>query len=326
MPQLRARADFASQRPADAAPVGVTVLVAEDNDTNMQVVVAMLQQSGVTIIQARNGVEAVERMTDNVGLVLMDVHMPIMDGISAARLILQRRPSAHVVFLTADVTPKTREECLNLGAADVLLKPVRSASLTGAIQSCLLRQPGADAKPALHCLIVDDEDVNQLMLRHFIERYCKDELGSNFVFAGSGLEAVGLVEKSISSSNPFHLILMDVNMPLLSGIKATELIRECERKHNVERAYVIGVTGFDDRKIIGECRSAGMDEILNKPYTEEQLKHVVSPVLNRLKRGGGAPSSSAAPPVNDALHEDLVGPSALDGVNADTKKVILTTW
>lgn len=113
---------------------GLRVLVAEDNPINRKVIVRMLELEGHKVSVAADGMEAVELATrEPFDLVLMDVQMPTMSGLEAARLIRQgeRATGVHtpIVALTASAMKGDRERCLEAGMDDYLSKPVRPDAL-----------------------------------------------------------------------------------------------------------------------------------------------------------------------------------------------------
>lgn len=118
-----------------AAPEGPTrrlrVLVAEDNPVNQRVALRLLQQLGHEVVLAANGAEALEQLDGGVfDVVLMDCHMPVMDGFEAT-MALRKRSDGHVpIFaLTASSLPEERRHCIECGMDDVLSKPVRRDDL-----------------------------------------------------------------------------------------------------------------------------------------------------------------------------------------------------
>jgi CheY-like chemotaxis protein len=111
------------------------VLVAEDNKINQYLVTHILQRCGYTYRLAANGLEAVEAFQEmRPDLVLMDIQMPVMDGLEATqrirRLEDQSEPRTPIVALTARAQPQDRELCLEAGMDDYLSKPVRMETLT----------------------------------------------------------------------------------------------------------------------------------------------------------------------------------------------------
>jgi CheY-like chemotaxis protein len=119
---------------------GRHALVAEDNEVNMALACAILQALHVNVHRATNGVEAVQAYgNDRPDVVLMDMHMPEMDGLDATRRIRlleaargwSRTP---IVALTASALPEDRQRCLDAGMDDVLVKPFKPAQLQGVLE------------------------------------------------------------------------------------------------------------------------------------------------------------------------------------------------
>ena len=111
---------------------GVRVLVVEDVEVNRQVVKRMLEKLEVVVDTAENGQIAVEMAsTDSFALILMDMRMPVMDGLSATRII--RRLSGYsatpIIALTANAFDEDRQACLDAGMSDYLTKPLRGDTL-----------------------------------------------------------------------------------------------------------------------------------------------------------------------------------------------------
>lgn len=116
---------------------GACILLAEDNVINQEVAVAILKKRGVEVTVANNGREAVDwvqRKTFDV--VLMDLHMPVMDGLEAARLIreLFSEEALPIIAMTAAVMQEDREHCNAVGMVDFLVKPIDPTELTLCLQ------------------------------------------------------------------------------------------------------------------------------------------------------------------------------------------------
>jgi CheY-like chemotaxis protein len=121
------------------------VLLAEDNAVNALVAKAYLEQFGLSVDCADNGVQALDRVTaDDYDLVLMDCQMPEMDGFEATRRIRAHEKAfglrpVSVVALTANAIRGDRERCLEAGMDDYLPKPFRSAELRAMVERHLRR-------------------------------------------------------------------------------------------------------------------------------------------------------------------------------------------
>jgi PAS domain S-box-containing protein len=110
---------------------GKTILLAEDEDSNAFVIKSMLKSTGVNILLAINGLEAVELCRNNsaISLVLMDIKMPVMDGLTATRLIRSFRKDMPVVATTAYAFSNDKKKCIEAGCNDYLSKPIRLEEL-----------------------------------------------------------------------------------------------------------------------------------------------------------------------------------------------------
>lgn len=114
------------------------VLVAEDNEVNQVVINALLENAGHSVTIAKNGVEAVHAATEGIyDVILMDIHMPELDGVSATRKIRQlegSRGQVPIVALTANAMKGNREEFVGNGMNDYVSKPIDPEKLTAALR------------------------------------------------------------------------------------------------------------------------------------------------------------------------------------------------
>ena len=132
--------------PTAPAPAGGRVLLAEDNDVNALLTVSVLERDGHEVVRVHNGREAVEALETQArfDLVLMDMHMPEMDGIEATRELRGNGHDVFVVALTANAYSEDRQRCLDAGMNDYLSKPVEP----DALRAILGQRVRAGAEPA----------------------------------------------------------------------------------------------------------------------------------------------------------------------------------
>ena len=147
-----ATVDQAAAKPA-AARRAIRILVAEDNKTNQQVVIALLARLGYSADIVNDGAEAVAACAaTRYDVVLMDVMMPGVDGPSATRTI-RKLPApfnaAHIIALTANASAADRTACLDSGMDDFLAKPVTRAGLAGKLDLYLTQAAPVVDAPAL---------------------------------------------------------------------------------------------------------------------------------------------------------------------------------
>lgn len=126
-------------------PISPLILLVEDNETNIKFMVDYLADKTYRVIVARNGAEAIERAREvKPALILMDIQMPVMDGLEATRQIrvLPGFTQVPIIALTALAMPGDRELCLDAGMNDYLSKPVSLRKLLSLIESHLEAEKG----------------------------------------------------------------------------------------------------------------------------------------------------------------------------------------
>ena len=155
------------------APSGMRVLVAEDNAVNQQVVVGLLMRIGADVVVVPNGRQAVAALGgQSFDLVLMDMQMPVMDGLAATRELRRQGVKTPIVGLTANAFESDRQACFDAGMDSFVAKPVTRAKLEAAIaefakgrpsapvltdqQSALIDEFGLEAYEALVAALVED--------------------------------------------------------------------------------------------------------------------------------------------------------------------------
>ncbi len=130
---------------------GQRVLLVEDNEVNQQVARELLEQAGLHVTIANHGKEAVDLLkAESFELVLMDVQMPVMDGLTATRLIRHEKiaPKTPIVAMTANAMQGDRDVCLEAGMDDYVAKPIEPEELLATLARYLQSQ--GEQGPTLH--------------------------------------------------------------------------------------------------------------------------------------------------------------------------------
>ncbi len=263
----------------DTTNRSLRVLLAEDNKVNQIVTIGMLQELGHEVTVAENGIDAIETFKKrSFDLVFMDCQMPEMDGFEATRSIRrweeeeQRAPS-RIIALTADALTGDRERCLAAGMNDYVSKPFRLEHLAAVIASSMSQEEQAAARSTSSgaskskILIVDDNAINQQVTSAMLS-----DLGYDAVVVADGDEALTAFE-----STKFDLILMDCHMPVRDGYDTTREIRRLESKSSDRvRVPIVALTADLMQNNRQRCLDSGMDDYVTKPFTQEQLRLVVS--------------------------------------------------
>ena len=146
---------------------GVTVLVAEDNPFNQKLIVRLLSAYGAKCLTADNGLEAIKIAEElHLDVILMDIHMPVIDGITACETIVQQSgDSPPIIALTADVTLTEENSMKKAGAEMMLLKPVDEDKLIRSLTKVLPQsggQPESSGMGLLSTVVPVDELKNAL--------------------------------------------------------------------------------------------------------------------------------------------------------------------
>ena len=256
---------------------GTRMLIVDDNPTNRLVLERQLSSWSVVHASAENGFDALTRLAagETPDVVILDVQMPEMDGITATRHIrAQRRlDGCRIVLLSSSASVLTPEEMRREGVDASLLKPVRKSKLLETL-SRVLAHPGRvqtqlvecaiepEANPArLRILVAEDNVVNQKVVRAQLKK-----LGFTADVVANGREAVDAFERI-----PYDVILMDCQMPELDGFDASRAIRERERQSGARPIRIIALTANAMESDRERCLAAGMDDYLSKPVKVEDL-------------------------------------------------------
>jgi len=272
---------------------GMRVLVVDDNATNRRILQDILQVRGMKPILAGNAVEALRelrrahRSDEPIPLVLTDVNMPEIDGFSLVEQIQrdENLDSVVVIVLTSGDRPGDNQRCKDLGVAARLLKPIKQSELFDAIagawgsassQRETTEGPVATApkvKP-LSILLAEDSQANQVLAVGLLKKW-----DHSVTVAGDGREAVEL-----AMSQPFDLILMDVQMPELDGLEASREIRRLEAEGGLSttdrpRIPIVAMTAHALKGDRERCLAAGMDDYISKPIRIPELAATLARVF-----------------------------------------------
>jgi PAS domain S-box-containing protein len=265
--------------------IGLQVLIVDDNKTNCQILFEQLKKWGMVPTKVNSGVQALEILREHkiqglpFSLVLLDAHMPEVDGFMVAQEIKNDPNLAKVTLMMLSSAGRRGDgaRCEELGITAYLTKPIKSSELLPAIlmslgmgklpkdQSRLVtRHSIHKSQKNLRILLAEDNPVNQKLAVHILERW-----GFTVSVANNGQEAVDIVKKE-----KFDLVLMDVQMPVMGGYEATGIIREWEKTTGTH-IPIIAMTAHAMKGDREQTLEAGMDDYVSKPVNQDTLFKVI---------------------------------------------------
>ena len=279
-----------AERPAAGAAVlarlgGLRMLVVDDNRVNRLLLQRTLGALNVQVVEAISGVAALAELSSaslagrRFDLILMDAQMPEMDGFSTAKAVQQLTAHAQTPMimlssagLSGDVRrsqecgfsaylskPFTREELLQ-SLARVLSATAQPKAVVVAVPELLNPQQSLDV------LLVEDHPVNQKLASKLLNRW-----GHRVTVAGNGQLALDML-----ATRRFDLVLMDMMMPVLDGLEATQRFRVAEQG---PRTPIIAMTANAMQGDRETCLAAGMDDYLSKPIEIAEFQRIVQRYL-----------------------------------------------
>ena len=209
-------------------------------------------------------------------LILMDIRMPVMDGLEATekireieRTMPQRRPSFIVAF-TAYAVEGDKARFLDAGMDDYIAKPFHPEELVRVITKYAGRREFRRQK-TLNILLAEDNKINQKVAMKTLESF-----GHNVVLAENGNQALDKFK-----TGNYDIVLMDVEMPELDGIEATRMIRKMEMEgilagNAKKRVKIVALTASTTKEDRERCLASGMDDYISKPFRQSELARALS--------------------------------------------------
>ena len=279
------------------------VLVVDDNATNRELIRRFTEQWGMQVQGFASGVEALRGLErgDPFDVALLDLQMPGMDGLALARAIREHRSAEQLpLVLLTMVGAGTLAKDSAWPFAEVLHKPLKPSQLHDALlrffsqgedrPARLLQHVDAQStfdehlgqRHPLRILLAEDNMVNQKVALRMLER-----LGYGADVAADGEEALAALHRQ-----PYDVVLMDVQMPVLNGLEATQRI--VETWPEAARPYIIAMTAEALEGDRERCLAAGMNDYIAKPVRMKDLARA-------LER---CPGAQAKPPSTDGSQGD----------------------
>ncbi len=313
------------RQPASAKPVAgeelelanLRVLIVDDNAVSREILERQTRAWGMNSASAGSAAQALQLLRDTVhspfDLVILDMLMPEMDGLSLARAIKSNPAfgSPRLILLASVAQKLDQAEWTAAGIVACVTKPVKHSLLFDCLTTamgralqkdvCRITPPTAAVRPArkFRILLAEDNPINQQVAAGQLAK-----LGYAADVAGNGLEVLDAIQRI-----PYEVILMDCQMPEMDGYGATREIRRREEKTGRKPVHIIAMTAHAMRGDREECLAAGMNDYLSKPVREPELRMALDRCESSERRGDPAPSLAESQP-GAAVSKAPVGTTA----------------
>jgi signal transduction histidine kinase/CheY-like chemotaxis protein len=309
---------------------GIRALVVDDNAQAREILTDALRVLALRAESVSSGEDAVREIAsadsqDPYRLVLMDWHMPGMDGLEASRIIKRNDRLQHIpkiVMVTAFGRDDIRTQAEEIGIDSYLLKPVNSSLLYDTLVDLFgvagledhRSRVKKDDTPVhdvtgIRVLLVEDNEMNQQVATELLE-----SAGAIVTVANHGGEAVKILTAG-DQAPPFDVVFMDLQMPEMDGFTATRLLR---RDLRLQRFPIIAMTAHALVEERQRCLDAGMNDHVSKPIDPDTL---FSTLLRWAKPRpkpaveSQAPSPIPAKAAAEVILPEIAGINLADGLN-----------
>lgn len=266
---------------------GKTVLLVDDTASSRQVLAKRLSDVGLKPVMCDGAAQALHTpQLAQAVCALIDVNMPDIDGYALATQLRQQRNAHQLpVFMMGALSEQTSQhQLVELELQGFLIKPIDAHELMSCLNSLAKLETNAQAAvgavaerasaaPARQILLVEDTPINQTLQSILLNR-----LGFEVTLASNGMEAVDAFD-----NRHFDVILMDIQMPEMGGIEATQLIRDLEKTKHLRRTPIIAVTANALKGDRERYFQAGMDGYVSKPLSMESLRAEIDHVWEQAR-------------------------------------------
>jgi two-component system, sensor histidine kinase and response regulator len=269
---------------------GKHIVIVDDNITNRLIFNNYLKTWQVKVTEFKDGYEALAFFKNqpetlkSIDLVLVDYHMPGMNGRELAESIKADNNTKHLklILLSSITDAIPSAELKRIGFETGLNKPIKMNQLLNVTLQVLgmpqQQKASEDSENENHYLIYKNKRfliVEDNLVNIRVAQIVLKGLSPHVEVAKNGLEAVELFQK-----NKYDIILMDIRMPVMDGIEATLEIRKLEKNIKIkEPVKIIALTANTFQEDIETCMDNGMDAFLEKPFTRKDLVTILQRLL-----------------------------------------------
>ncbi len=245
------------------------ILVVDDNEDFRENLLDILEAHGYEASTAADGFDALDRIKSagHFDVILMDIKMPLMDGVETFRQVKRIDPESTVIMITAYSRDELVKDALREGAYAIFYKPVEIERLLSMVEQA--------GETGMLIMVVDDDPLFTVNLEEILARH-----GYRVLVANSGEEAL-----EVARGNNIDLYLIDMKMPVMNGLETYLKLKDIR-----PGAVAVMVTAFRDEMhdLVDQAMNSSAYTCLFKPVDMDQLLELLGAMQGPKETGGEA--------------------------------------
>jgi len=239
------------------------VLVVDDDISFAESLTDILNEKGYDAVAVNSGEEALEKIKESsFDVALMDIKMPVMDGLQTFKEIKRLKSSTTVIMMTAYSMDDLIHDALKEGAYDVLRKPL---DIEQVIKRIEISKVGGSLT-----MIVDDDSNFRMSLKDILE-----EKGYPVTVAKDGKEAI-----AIAKERPEDIVIIDMQLPFLNGLETFSELKKINPEIN---AIIITAYKEEMKDLVEQALARGAYACLYKPFDPQKIVEMVEEIARKKK-------------------------------------------
>lgn len=260
------------------------VLIIDDNEEDLKVIENQLTAMGLACTacsSAKQAIDIIEQNKEKFKVIIVDWIMPAMSSETFLTRIYNINPQLcnNIIVLTRDHEVLLNDVANKININTILQKPVYSSVLYKEVSSRVLgffnevpkvNTVSEQSLAGIKVLVVEDNSINRLIVTNILENS-----GAQVYLVDNGLECIQTVKLE-----PFDIILMDIHMPIMDGVEATQIIRN-DSDETIANIPIIALTANVMKNDITRYLSIGMNAHVAKPIKTQKLRETIIRCLNK---------------------------------------------
>jgi CheY-like chemotaxis protein len=271
--------EYESNEPAEYNFPIKNVLIIDDNRSTRLLLKRTFYNLGISYIGADDGIKALNFLEKyNFGLIIIDYHMPYLDGMKLLQLMREKiDKSVNIPVIILYKSSDMQSDFNKFNNVYKLTKPIKTKDLFVLMDRIFFNKVDNENKneeialyhhnKSINILIAEDVPLNMSLIKSMIQKCIYNP---NIIEANDGITAVEKFKE-----NEVDLVFMDIQMPLMDGIDASNEIRNIEKERDSKKVPIIALTAGALKEERDKALEYGMDDFLTKPIELKKLREII---------------------------------------------------